>query len=129
MLLSFINVKLSPHSSPKAADIASVSMGFQKPNGLKYNDIMDKYGTTLARDAEVWSDTSLLPIVKCHYLRERIRDSLFALQTKGSSFDVSPFQAEMNVQAFNNETEEWKRSIPHGMKTLRKFTLGELYSA
>jgi hypothetical protein len=94
-------------------------MGFQKPNGLKYNDIMDRYGTALMKDSEVWSDVSLLPLVKCQYIRERIRDSLFSLQANGTNFDVSPFQAEMNVQAFHNEVEEWKRTIPDGIKTMR----------
>jgi len=102
--------------------MASISMGFQKPNGLKYNEIMDEYGTALAKDPEFWSDISLLPLVKCHYIRERIRDSLFNLQKNGSSFDISPFQAEMNVQAFYNEVEEWKRTVPDGIKSIRRFS-------
>jgi hypothetical protein len=101
-------------------------MGFQKPNGLKYSDIMNEYGTELARDAEFWSDVTLLQLVKCNYIRERIRDSLFALQNSGSSFDASPFQAEMNVQAFHNEVEEWKRSMPHDIKSLRNSSLPKL---
>jgi hypothetical protein len=94
-------------------------MGFQKPNGLKYNDIIDEYGTALIKDSEFWSDISLLPLVKCQYIRERIRDSLSSLQTSGSAFNALPFQAEMNVQAFHNEVEEWKRTVPEGIKSMR----------
>jgi hypothetical protein len=107
------------HYFQDVANMASISMGFQKPNGLKYNDIMDEYGTALIKDSEFWSDISLLPLVKCQYIRERIRDSLFSLQTSGSTFNVLPFQAEMNVQAFHNEVEEWKRTVPEGIKSMR----------
>jgi hypothetical protein len=84
---------------------------------------MDEYGTALAKDPEFWSDTSLLLLVKCQYIRERIRDSLFNLQTSESPFDVSPFQAEMNVQAFYNEVEEWKRTVPDVIKSMREFSI------
>lgn len=83
---------------------------------------MDKYGVALAKDPEHWSDISLLPLVKCQYIRERIRDSLFNLQTSGNPFEISPFQAEMNVQAFHNEVEEWKRTVPEGVKSMRRLS-------
>jgi hypothetical protein len=101
--------------------MASISMGFQKPNGLKYNVIMDEYGTALAKDPEFWSDISLLPLVKYQYIHERIRDSMLNLQTSGSPFEISPFQAEINVQAFYNEVEEWKRTVPEGIKSMCRF--------
>lgn len=97
-------------------------MGFQKPNGLKYNNIVDEYGRALSKDADFWSDISLLPLVKCQYIRERIQDSLVSLQKSGCTYDVSPFQAEMNVQAFHNEVEEWKRSVPEAIKSMRTFS-------
>jgi hypothetical protein len=122
LLLPIINVRPFHHCFQEVANMTSISMGFQKPNGLKYNDIMDEYGTALAKDPEFWSDISLLPLVKCQYIRERIRDSLFNLQTSGCPFEVSPFQAEMNVQAFYNEAEEWKRTVPDGIKSMRRLS-------
>lgn len=119
LLLPISNVRLFYHCTQEVADMASISMGFQKPNGLKYNDIMDEYGAALANDPQLWSDISLLPLVKCQYIRERIRDSLFNLQTSGSPYEISPFQAEMNVQAFYNEVEEWKSTVPDGIKSMR----------
>lgn len=109
------------HYPPQeAADTTSISMGFQKPNSLKYSNLMDEYGSALARDAEVWSDKALLPLIKCHDIRERIRDSLFALYKTGDTFNMSPFQVDMNVQAFQIEVEEFKRSIQKEIKSLRR---------
>lgn len=97
-------------------------MGFQKQNALKYSDLMDEYGCSIAEDAEIWSDLSLLPLVRSNDIEERMLASL-SRQYGGNSFQRSAFEVDMQVQAFHDEIEDWRKCIPEEIKSLRKYVL------
>lgn len=97
-------------------------MGFQKQSALKYSDLMDEYGSSLAEDAEIWSDLSLLPLVRSNDIEERILTS-HNRQYGGNSFQRSAFAEDMQIQAFHDEIEDWRRCIPEEIKSLRKYVL------
>jgi hypothetical protein len=97
-------------------------MGFQKQSALKYSDLMDEYGCSLAEDAEIWSDLLLLPLIRSNDIEERIL-ALHSRQYAGNSFQKSAFVVDMQVQAFHDEIEDWRRCIPEEIKSLRKYVL------
>ena len=105
------------------SDIAErfrISMGFQKQNIMKYCDLIAEYGCSLAEDAEIWSDLSLMPLVRSNSIQERIVESL-SNQRSGNSFQRSAFTVEMQAQAFHDEIEEWRRLLPEEIKSLCEF--------
>ena len=96
-------------------------MGFQKQSALKYSDLMGEYGSSLAEDAEIWSDLSLLPLVRSNDIEERIL-AAHSRQYGGNSFKRSAFEMDMQIQAFHDEIEDWRRCIPEEIKSLRKYS-------
>jgi hypothetical protein len=93
-----------------------MALSFQKPNGLKYSDVIDEYGISLAREAEVPADVSLLHLVRAQRFREKICDALYPSYSDCPLFH---FSTELHIQNFQGELEEWERSLPYGIKTSR----------
>jgi len=101
------------------AEACRISMGFQKQNALKYSDLIDEYGRSLGEDAEIWSDLSLLPLVRSNNIEERILASL-SRQYSGNGFQDLALVIEIQVQAFHDEIEDWRRCLPEEIKSLRE---------
>jgi hypothetical protein len=77
-------------------------MGFQKPNNLRYRNLMDTYGISLLeRDCP----DEIYALVKLLHLIERIA-GVQRMKATGS-FDLTN---DMNIQIFMNELQEWRAS-------------------
>jgi hypothetical protein len=98
-------------------------MGFQKSNALKYNDIIEDFASSLADEAEVWSDLELLPLIRSNNIQERKLAALQDAQHCGGVLDWSCYETELQVQAFQDEVEEWRKSIPPEIKSKRMLPL------
>ena len=93
----------------------SISMGFQKPNNLQYRNLMDVHGESLLQN-EVSNEVASL--VKLQRLAERIAE---LHTTKQPVYDphMNSLTAEMNVQIFLNEVQEWRRVTTDEIKSHR----------
>jgi hypothetical protein len=98
-----------------------MALVLQEPNGLKYSDVIDEYGSSLAREAEVLADMSLLPLVRAQRFREKIRDALYPPYSERPLFH---FSIELH-QNFQGELEEWEKSLPYEIKTSRILSTGD----
>lgn len=90
-------------------------MGFQKPNALQYRKLMDLHGQALMEDERPNDVYSLLKLVR---LTERIGE-LHASKQPMADPQMESFNAELNVQMFSGELQEWRSSTPDHIKNLR----------
>jgi hypothetical protein len=95
----------------------SLSMGFQKPNNLQYRNLMDAHGESLLQTKASKEVSSL---VKLQRLAERIAE-LHTIKQPLNEPHINSLTAEMNIQIFLNEVNEWRRTTPEETKNLRMF--------
>ena len=82
----------------------SLSVGFQKPNGLEYCNIMEARGADLVRTE---SSNEIYSLVKLQRLSERIRE-LHCSKTLGQELHPHSLAADIATQGFLEELEEWR---------------------
>lgn len=108
----------------ESTDHFRISLGFQKPNGLQYTDLIDEYGIFLATEPDFVSDLSLLPLVRAFKLEEKIR-SFLKLDQMG--FTTSQLQSDAQLQLFQTELDDLRASTPSDVKQTVNFALGERF--
>ncbi len=90
-------------------------MGFQKPNNLHYRNLMDEHGASLVNSEHSEEINSL---VKLQRFVEKIRDLHTAKQPSGDP-QTEALDAEVNIQVFLNELEQWRMTTTELTKNLR----------
>lgn len=95
---------------------ARLSLGFQKPAELRYRNLMDSHGQSLVQ-GESSSEISSLIILQ--RLAKRIAEVHSSDQPKGDP-QMEALNAEVNIQMFQHELQEWRVSTSAAIKNLRK---------
>lgn len=88
-------------------------MGFQKPNNMQYRNLMDAHGVSLLQSGV---PDEIISLVRLLHLIERI--SNLHRSKKDVSYDST---ADMKIQIFLNELQEWRARIPDGIRNSRTF--------
>jgi len=107
-----------PDYSPiSRADLifSSLSLGFQKPNNLRYRNLMDTHGQALVQDE---SSAEISSLVKLQRLAERVAEIHSTKEFIGDP-QIQAVSAEVNVQMLLNELQEWQRSTPDVIRNMR----------
>lgn len=91
--------------------ITSLSMGFQKPNNLQYRNLMDTHGLSLLQHD---NSDEIYSLVKLTHLMERI-DGAHKMKEK-ASYNLA---ADMNIQIFLNELQEWRATTATEVRNMR----------
>ena len=79
---------------------------------------MDAHGESLMDDERL---TPVYSLVKLQRLNERISE-LHKNKELTEDPHLNSLNAELNVQIFMNELQEWRGSIPDEMSTLRRYS-------
>jgi hypothetical protein len=106
--------------SRSTANSRSLSMGFQKPNNLHYRNLMDDRGEALLlheahRDPQ---SINIISLVKLQHLTERIGE-VHMSKSQASDYADASLLAEMNIQMFLSELQQWRSSTSDDIKHLR----------
>lgn len=105
-----------------SANFPSLSMGFQKPNNLHYRNLMDERGEALLQNESHgdFNSSDIISLVKLQHLTERIGQVHMSKQPEMSEYQDSSLVAEMNIQLFLNELDEWRTNTSDEIKNLRR---------
>ncbi|TVY30151.1 hypothetical protein LHYA1_G001118 [Lachnellula hyalina] len=95
--------------------------GFGKPNNLRYSNVMDVYGESLM-DEELLAP--VYSMVRLRRLNEKITE-LHASKQLSDDPHLDSLNAELNVQIFTNELQQWRDSIPDEIRSLPYMALAE----
>jgi hypothetical protein len=106
-------------------NVVRISLGFQKPNGLKYNQLIEEYGISLSTEAEIMSDFALLQLVRAHHLEEKIRE--YFITTRVQESNATQLQAEAQLQLFHAEIEEWRTCSLNEVKAMIHIALSDRF--
>jgi hypothetical protein len=96
-----------------------MSLGFQKPAELRYRNLMDSHGKSLLQEE---SSAEVSSLVKLQRLAERIAEVHQSFELKGDP-QMEALNAEVNIQMFQHEVQEWQKSVPTHVRNLRKLLL------
>jgi hypothetical protein len=80
---------------------------------------MDSHGQALVQDE---SSAEIASLVKLLRLAERIVETHASKESTGDP-QMEALTAEVNIQMFLNELQEWRRSTPDIVKNMRMFVL------
>jgi hypothetical protein len=83
---------------------------------------MDSHGQNLVQDE---SSAEISSIVKIQRLAERIAEVHSSYEPKGDS-QMEALNAEVNIQMFQHELQEWRDSTPTPIRNLRMSILNSL---
>ncbi|KAH8591825.1 hypothetical protein B0O99DRAFT_266476 [Bisporella sp. PMI_857] len=103
---------------------SALSMGFQKPNHLQYRNLMDAQGEFLLQDEH---QTDVIALVTIQRIIERI--SIYHREKEIDPNDVNRLvNAEISVQIFYNELEQWQLSTPDETRNIPMVGLAERFA-
>ncbi|TVY94479.1 hypothetical protein LAWI1_G001210 [Lachnellula willkommii] len=97
--------------------------GFGKPNNLRYSNVMDVHGESLL------DDELLAPVhsmVRLRRLNEKITE-LHANKQLSDDPHLDSLNAELNVQIFTSELQQWRDSTPVEISSLPYMALAERF--
>jgi len=92
-----------------------LSLGFQKPPELSYRNLMCSHGQSLLQDE---SSVEISSLVKLQRLAQRIADVHSSYEPKGDP-QMETLNAEVNIQMFQHEVQEWRQSTSTLVRNLR----------
>ncbi|RDL30129.1 uncharacterized protein BP5553_10407 [Venustampulla echinocandica] len=92
----------------------ALSMGFQKPNNLPYRNLMDIHIQTPTKDENT---AVVYSLIKLQRLTERISE-VYETKTWAADPHTGAFHAELNIQIFLNELQEWRNSTSDEIRNL-----------
>ena len=96
-------------------------MGFQKPNNLHYQNLMDNdKGEALLHHENHGnlSSTDITSLAKLQHFMEKIIQFHMSKQYDANEFQDNSLAAEMNIQLSLSELDEWRRNTPDGVRNL-----------
>lgn len=97
---------------------SNLSQGFQKPNNLRYRNLMDAHGEVLMLDE---TSPEIYSLVKLQRLMEKISEWHSSKPPVADS-QMDALNAEVSIQIFLNELAEWRNSTNNVIRSLRKFS-------
>lgn len=93
----------------------SLSMGFSKPNNLGYHNLMDVQGESLLQD-EAREEVIALIALQRHAEKVSVFYRGKVIDPHDPNHSVI---ADMNVQTFQNELEQWRLITRNEIRNLR----------
>ncbi|KUJ19262.1 uncharacterized protein LY89DRAFT_731670 [Mollisia scopiformis] len=102
----------------------SLSQGFQKPNNLQYQSLMDVHGEVLMLDEH---SPEIYSLVKLQRIAEKIMMWHSSKQPAGDS-QMDALNAEVNIQIFLNELNEWRHSTNDVIRNLINIGIAERFA-
>jgi hypothetical protein len=103
-------------SGPCLTCFSRLTLGFQKPAELRYRNLMDSHGQSLVQGE---SSSEISSLIRLQRLAERIAEVHSSDEPKGDP-QMEALNAEVNIQMFQHELQEWRISTSTAIKNLRK---------